>query len=238
MNEVDISVLNKKPELTEKVVLEIEPLAPLSMVKDLPGSFYKSLKSPSKKMLCGLFENILEWHFSYNDRTAIQKEIIKVREKQKIEYIKPQTGSTYIPLLMEYFDIDLVIVYSFFMYNDLWSRAYRRADADVHPKGTQNIHYELIPIKRNRPRDRKKPKQIDSKELFMLFKENVGKFPLYYSTPTSREYIQYSNSIQFTLTVDTFLFECLKIAISKNNKCYVGNSEGWVNLKIERYENK
>ena len=51
------------PELDKRVVLAVRPLAPLSMVDELPGSFYKTLKHPSKKMICGLFENMLGWQF-------------------------------------------------------------------------------------------------------------------------------------------------------------------------------
>jgi CRISPR-associated protein Cas5 len=50
IKEIDITILKEPPKITEKVILEIEPLAPLSMVSDLPGSFYKALKSPNKKM--------------------------------------------------------------------------------------------------------------------------------------------------------------------------------------------
>ena len=47
---LDLSILEKAPELTKEIILEIEPLAPLSMVSELPGSYYKTLKSPSKKI--------------------------------------------------------------------------------------------------------------------------------------------------------------------------------------------
>ena len=232
METINISILEKKPELTEKVTIQIEPLAPLSMVSDLPGSFYKSLKSPNKKMLCGLFENLLGWHFSINHRTAIQKELIKIRKKQKVEYSKLQQGSTYIPLLMEYFEIELTTVPPHFMYNDLWSKAYRRADADVHPKGTQNISYKLIPIKRSKKRDAKKPKQIASEELLKIFLENTGKFPLFYSTPTSREYVALQSPVKLNINIDHTLLKMLEIAINNNNQPYLGNSEGWINLKL------
>ena len=74
MNNIDISILKEKPLLDMKVQLIIEPLAPLSMVAELPGSYYKSLMHPSKKMICGLFENILGWHFDINTRMAILKD--------------------------------------------------------------------------------------------------------------------------------------------------------------------
>lgn len=232
MQTTDLKILQSPPNLSTKATLIIEPLAPLSMVNDLPGSFYKSLKSPSKKMLCGLFENILGWHFSFNHRTAIQKEIIQTRRKQKIDYAKPQTGSTYIPLLMEYFEIDLVTIPEHFMYNDLWNKSYRRADADVHPKGTQNIHYDLIPLKRDKPRDPKKPKQIANAELLKMFLENQGKFPLYYSTPTTREYINHIKPIVINLLIDKNLQDLINKYVNIQSVSYLGNSEGWIELKL------
>lgn len=236
MENINLKILEKEPKLDKKATLIIEPLAPLSMVNDLPGSFYKSLKSPSKKMLCGLFENVLGWHISIEHRTKIQKEVIKLRKKQKIDFSKPQNGSTYIPLLMEYFDIELVTVPPVFHYIDLWSKAYRRSDAVVHPKGTFNLSYELIPIKREKPRDEKKPKQISNKELEVLFKNNLGKFPIYYSSPTSREYINYFGSIEINIIINSELLKNITVALQRNNYLYVGNSEGWINLNIETHE--
>lgn len=77
-------------------MLEIKPLAPLSMATDIPGSYYKTLKSPDKKMLCGLIENILGWHIDLSDRKKVIKELKSVREKQKKGYRNFAVGSTYI----------------------------------------------------------------------------------------------------------------------------------------------
>lgn len=240
--DIDLKILEEPPKITEKVILEIEPLAPLSMVSDLPGSFYKSLKSPNKKMICGLFENILGWHIDLADRKAIQKDLIKERQKGikdkdkkkdlKIEIEGFQSGSTYIPLLYEYFDVGLAVLPEMISYNDLWSKAYRRSDADVHPKGTMNISYELIPEKRKRQRDEKNPKKIAAAELFDIYKNNNGAFPQYYSTPVNREYVSYSGKIQVGLDIDGKLLMQLRDGLKCNNACYLGSSEGWVNLNI------
>ena len=62
---IDLSILKKLPELQTQAVLTIRPLAPLSMVSELPGSFYKTMKFPSKKMLCGLFDRVSSSMFSF-----------------------------------------------------------------------------------------------------------------------------------------------------------------------------
>ena len=236
MENINLKILEKQPELDKRVTLEIDALAPLSMNESLPGSFYKSLKSPSEKMLCGLFENILGWHLSVSDRMTIQKDLIKVRKKQKINIEKPQKGSTYIPLLMEYFKIDLVIIPEFDVVNDLWNKSFRRSDAVVHPNGTMNIDYRLIPEKRAKKRDEKNLMKINPKELEKLFKENLGSFPLYYSSPSLKEYIIPKGNISLTLSIDEELLNILENKIDEVNTAYLGNSEGWVHLNLKNHE--
>ena len=77
---IDLSILKKLPEVKTQAVLSIRPLAPLSMVSELPGSFYKTMKYPSKKMLCGLFENMLGWHFDNKLRLKIFKDMPRQTE--------------------------------------------------------------------------------------------------------------------------------------------------------------
>ena len=147
---IDLSILRKLPELQIQAVLVIRPLAPLSMVGELPGSFYKTMKYPSKKMLCGLFENMLGWHFDNKLRLEIFKDMAKIRKKQKIELTKKQfiQGSAYLPLLMDYFDISgnisLKEFKSMFNYSDLWNRGYRRSDSNKHLNGCRNIDVSLV----------------------------------------------------------------------------------------------
>lgn len=238
MKQLDLSILQKNPQLSISAILEIEPLAPLSMVSELPGSYYNTLKVPDKKMLCGLFENILGWHIDCADRKAIIRELKIIRKTQKKDYSDHVKGSTYIPLLIEYFDIDDVEINlsEGCFYDDLWSRAYRRADADVHPKGTANLDYKLISQKRELKRDDNNSQLIDNKVLGQFFKENIEGYPLYYSTPTMREYVDMKGLYSIKLSIDCDLFELFEGELHLNNIGYLGNSEGWVNLKIKKYD--
>ena len=268
METINLKILESPPDLFVKGKLIIEPLAPLSMVSDLPGSFYKSLKRPSKKMLCGLFENLLGWHIDIADRKEIQKDLVKVRQKgikgkeekkaikSKIESY--QQGSTYIPLLMEYFEIETVTLPPMIHYNDLWSRSYRRADTVKHLGGTRYMdathikkwnHYkQLIPPKidmlKNKLKDaegneekiKELKKQLkDTEDLIeKLFKRYLGKFATFYSSPTSREFVDMKSTIEINVSLNSNLFDLLKLSIEKSNCLYLGNSEGWINLKIDR----
>lgn len=228
-----LSILEKTPYLDREVIVEIEPLAPLSMVSDLPGSYYKTLKTPSKKMLCGLFENILEWHIDAADRKEIIKEVKKIRRKQNIEFPEV-TGSTYAPMLIEYFEIKLPLIPSSFHFDDYWSKAFRRADAIVHPKGTFNLSHELIAQKRELHRNEKKPNQVDDKALESFFKKERDAYPLYYSSPTSREYLLFNGHFSIKLLIDSLLYFDLSQKLESNNIAYLGNSEGWVDVKINK----
>jgi len=228
---LDLSILEGVPCLNREIILEIQPLAPLSMTGDLPGSYFKTLKSPSKKMLCGLFENVLDWHIDAADRKEIISEIKKIRKSQKLEFPE-EGGSSYSPFLMEYFEISLTMIPPLINYDDYWSKAFRRADAIVHPKGTFNLSYNLIAQKRELTRNEKKQSQVDDKSLADFFKTKKDEYPLYYSSPTSREYLVANGKYVFKLLVDTALYELLKERLLVSNMAYLGNSEGWVDLKM------
>lgn len=240
MENLDLSILEKIPDPNLKVILEIEPLAPLSMVSELPGSYYKTLKSPDKKMLCGLFENILGWHIDLEDRKAITQDLKGHRKKQKIEYGNEVKGSTYIPLLWEYFKIELPLIPpQLSHYDDLWSRAFRRTDSYRHTFGTRYINTAFIE-RWNQIRDRVdndiKRKSNEKESLKdKLFKRYMGNFPMYYSTPTKREFIQYGGNFQLKLSIDSSLFEQLEAHLQNENIGYLGSSEGWVNVTIKEF---
>lgn len=237
MSKLDLMILKEIPQLTVKAELRIEPLAPLSMVSEMPGSFYKTLKQPSQKMICGLFENVLGWHISLKDRKNIQGEIKKIRKKKKIDFFNFSKGSTYVPLLIEYFCLDGDTTVDFLevtFFDDYWSRCYRRADAVVHPDGTMNIDYRSIYKKWQLKRDDKKIEQVDKKELEAFFKNNLSSFPMYYTSPTIREYVDLRGSFIIPLLMDVKLFDLLSKELQINNVGYLGNSEGWINLKLTK----
>ncbi len=241
--DINLALLGNIPQINTRAFLEIYPLAPISMVSDLPGSYYKSLKIPNKKMICGLFENLLGWHLSQMDRKSIIKEIVALRKKQAkkqeaLEFVDSTKGSTYSPLLMDYFEIEDVqpVFPKVAFYDDLWSKAFRRSDATgstpTHAKGTLNIDHTLISKKRELPRDSKNEKQVENAALGKFYGENKEGFPFFYSTPTNREFIAMEGKYIVKLEIDVHLLDLLTEIISSNNLCYLGNSEGWVDLKL------
>lgn len=242
---LDLNFIFEKPILDETVSLIIEPLAPFSMVNDIPGSYYKTETKPSKFQLCGLIENILGWHIGAKDREAIWKNLkehYKKRYKEEIE--KPFSNSGYLPLVYNHFEVEFSFVPQLSFFDDLWKKAYRRSDAVVHPNGTPNLDYSLLSEKRELPRDEKKTMQPDGKAVENLFKDNLGKFPLYYTTLAKREYVQLNESrstdqsinlaaYNIKVRIDRQLLENLKTALLQISTAYLGTSDGWVEINFK-----
>lgn len=240
---LDLSILSEFPKLTEKVTLEIRPLAPLSMVSEMPGSYYKSMRFPNQKMICGLFENILGWHIDIPLRISIFKDYKSIREKQGVKTANYVSGSTYHPLLMDYFSIidkPRIKLQHYCIYKDLWSRNYRRENAFVHLDGSRNLDVNIITEKNNLYEDllcKIKNKELDKlganskKEAWI--KKHMGGIPFFYTTPTSREFIVMDGFFEFSLLIDNRLLGLLHDHLSCNNIGYLGTSEGWVNITLE-----
>ncbi len=240
MNTISLSLLKEKPTIDAKAMVSIRPLAPLSMASDMPGSYYKTLKKPDKKMLCGLFENILGWHIDSADRKQLYQELREIRQNQSVDFKGKYSGSTYKPLLMEYFEIDGDIEIDQFkgvcFYDDLWSRCFRRADSNKHINGCRNADYRIIAHKYQafKEIDNTDLKSSDKeKEKDGWFKENIGSYPYYYSSPTKREYISIDGVFKLKLSMNETLLSSLTQNIQSNNIGYLGNNEGWVDIKIE-----
>lgn len=230
MKEIDISILSREPNNTEEVTLIIEPLAPLSMVTDLPGSYYKSQKAPSKKMLCGLIENIIGWRFSGDVRNKIVQST-KLATNTVSEY---QQGSTYKPLLMDYFEIisePIVKFDSVVFFDDIWSRNHSRKDSPrAHAIKCRNITQQLI-----KEWDKKVEESPGNKAVIGTDYKKL--IPNFYPIPTKREYVSLKNgSYNYSIKFDPELLYNLCNSLSFYNIGYLGNNEGWVDVKIKKYD--
>lgn len=227
----DISILFENPEKNKKVLLIIEPLAPVSIVSTLPGSYYKSQDKPTKANLCGMFENVLGWHIGTKERKAILKKMTQVYKKKygtkDIEVENSTVG--YTSILGHLFEIELPLIPPIISrYDDVWKQQLFR-DGYSHPKGTPNLHHKLIAQKKELDQ---KDGSITNEAIANFFKENKGYFPMYYTSPRKREYIVLGGNYQFQLIMSSPLFETLFDVLNESNLAYLGNNEGWVNLKI------
>lgn len=242
MKSIDITILSQKPCLDVKARLTIQPLAPLSMVSELPGSYYKSLKYPSKKMVCGLFENILGWHFDNDTRARIINDLKKTRKKQKItiDYKDFTQGSTYIPLLMEYFEMPSVPSIEEFKalctYDDYWSKAYRRADSHLHINGLRYMNADTISQYTKAYEEIDGDEELKSNEKNQRktswFKKHIGEFAQYYSSPAKKEFVHLDGRFVYDIIIDPCLYSLLFAICRQVNIGYLGNNEGWVDISI------
>ena len=210
---VNLEIIFQKPVLEKRIKLIILPLAPLSMVSDIPGTYYKTQDIPDKYKLCGLFENILGWHFDKGDRLAIQKKLKEFNKKilKNASYENNEANSGFQPLLFNFFETGMVLKYSSQHYNDLWKKAFSRLDAYVHAKGTPNLDYELL---------KTKPKNLDNKGIELLLKTNKEKYPMYYTSPTLREYVVHEGEIQIKIDIHQPLFIELEKALQHTSTAY------------------
>ena len=233
---INLDILFQKPEKTVKTMLTIEPLAPLSMVSTMPGSFYKTLAEPSKFHLCGALENTLGWHFEDKDRKAIQKRVNKFYEKvlklSNPEWFSSEVG--FLPITHHLFEIlPLKVLPAVTFYKDLWKQMRKRSDGYSHPNGTMNMSYEIIPLKMDLARTEKGTVTNDA--ITEFYKENIGKYPMYYTSAGNREFVLITEGMyRYNLLMTEGFYNALEIAISENNLAYLGTNEGWVNLKIQK----
>lgn len=225
--EIDIKYLFEPPDLTKYVFLTIQPLAPLSMVNSLPGSYYKTEHVPNKLMLCGLFENILNLHISEKDRIMIQKKIknhYKKKYKQNYEPINSIVG--YKPVLGHLFEVELpYVIPDMIFYEDLWTQHLIGGD-ERHLRGVVNydwrIEKDIIRLK----------EKNNSSDRNTYFENHKDRFPRYYRSPKLREFLITNGEYTLRLKMTLSLFHLMDYAIKENNIGYLGTSEGWVHLSI------
>jgi len=224
---IDINFLLDKPEFTKTAILKINPLAPLSMVTNVPGSYYKTEHQPDKYMLCGLFENLLNFHLTIQDRTIIRRKIKNYYQREKIgNYLTESSNVGFQPIINHLFEIELPIVKpQMIFYEDYWTQHLIGAD-ERHFKGCINNSWEIENdiIKLN--------KENNNKKISKYFKENISKFPMYYRSPKLREFMIAKGEYLIKLKMTENLFLLIKNILTKNNNGYLGTSEGWVDLEI------
>ncbi len=79
---IDLSFYLEPPELNQRGKLTIWALAPLSMVSQQPGTYFRSELSPTNEMLYGLVENAAGWHFHEDQRKILFKGLAKAAKKK------------------------------------------------------------------------------------------------------------------------------------------------------------
>lgn len=206
-------------------MLRIKPLAPLSMVSSIPGSFYRSGQEPTKEMLYGMLENIMGWHYSPEIRRSIKKALNKNSKKREVKFESIFSESGYEPMLQQFVRIHkLFLKPTMESYVDLWTQHLKHNDKR-HFDGIRNYDWRLA-------------REINlvegDKEKEALLKGNQSKFPNYYQSPKRREFVKVAGEYIYEVEVETSFVDTLLQKIEDPvSPPYLGTSEGWVDIKIE-----
>jgi len=255
VNNINLNFYEEEPLLDFSGNLEIQPLAPLSMVSSQPGSYFRSELAPTTDMLLGLCENALGWHFHNDLRKILLKSLTKQVQKshKKNKELKDhpwfsgkpkRSGSGYFSFLQHHLIFsEVTLPENLLTYDDLWSMS-NRANSINFVGGSRNYDsrlegiINLSKLEKIAFGDRKEFETYTLEELRNLKegKVKVGAinpfFPMYYSSPRKRGYVEsetpYKVSFKCTRTVAKLLEKAL---YSPAAPLYLGNSEGWVYVK-------
>lgn len=217
-NKMDIGFLAEEPVFNTKLKLTITPLAPLSMVSELPGSYYHSNLMPTENMIFGLIENMIYFHFSDEIRNSIIKAVKKAAKKKKWETTDfHSSGSKYKSIFQKHIRItDIKTPEKKVVFQDLWSQHLKRAD-DGHYNGSRNYDWRL-------------ENSYDK----LTEKQRIRYYPYYYISPTNREYIIYNETIIVLIETKKEINDVL-LGYSQNPAAplYLGSNDGWVEVNAE-----
>lgn len=157
------------PELTHSATLEIEALAPLSMVVSQPGTYYRSAPQPSFKMVLGLLENAMGLHLDGRTRKTVVKELTKIVKKvvgRKSSWSDHpwftgkgfSSGSGYYSLLQHHLSIESIKAPSnFIAYDDLCSFHFR-TDKSTLVGGSRGYDHRMESLV---TKSRQKPSNVE-----------------------------------------------------------------------------
>jgi CRISPR-associated protein Cas5 len=235
-NEIDISNLFEKPVLNKQAILWIEPLAPLSMVVSMPGSYYRSQGEPSPFMIYGMLENMLGWHFDDKIRRDILKKMkTEFSKKYKIKELSSESSEvSYTPILQQHVKIEAPALFqpqkTFF--EDYWTQHLKDVD-ERHAKGNRNYDVSLEVQVNN---IYSQPKEDRDKLWRTIFEKNNKLFPNYYQSPTKREFVATIGKYGFKIITNESLLNLLIETIDQtpSSPIYIGTNEGWIDLQIQK----
>ncbi|WP_020599889.1 hypothetical protein [Spirosoma panaciterrae] len=259
MDRIDLQFFLEPPNLTVNAALEIEALAPLSMVAAQPGAYYRSQPAPTDYMLYGLLENALGWHLS----ASIRKQVIDGLKKQVKKEIKknknwsdslwatgkpvgsPEIGFVSLLQYHLYFSGPHVLP-AVDTFDDLWSQQLRDTGRSFFG-GSKHYDASLSTLMTRERQgevefgDRAEHKNLSGLDLEQVaagakiqYKSIRDRFPHYYVSPTTREYVIPHRPYLFRLQTTPTVSALLKTAFSDPAApLYLGSNDGWVEVNYE-----
>jgi len=249
-------ILSEAPNFDVTLKLKVSALAPLSMNNSVPGKFYPSGYKPSESMVLGMIENAIGLYLDEGDR----KELSKITKKKTSAGKDLQTSvSQYISVLQHHLRIDHITESFAMKFTDFFSQQLNRSEGDARLNGGANMSYELVKYlselknissiaaaKRNElspekiqelgEKDEEKIKQLgdEKKKSIDLREKELNKLiACYYTTPSTREYIEPLNDYIITISTSEYLDEIIRHSLfDPESPLFLGTNDGWVDVEV------
>jgi CRISPR-associated protein Cas5 len=259
MEQIDLRFFTEPPELTITAMLQIDALAPLSMVAAQPGAYYRSQPAPTDFMLYGLLENALGWHLSDTPRKQVMDDLKKLAKKaakknktwdESSWIVAKPVGSPeigFVSLLQYHVLFEGPHVFpAVDTFDDLWSQQLRDTGRSFFG-GSRHYDASLSSLMTRQRRgevefgDRAEHESLTDEALQQApegakiqYKSVRSRFPHYYVSPTVREYVIPKSPYLFRLRTTPVVSALLKNAFNDPAApLYVGSNDGWVDVKYE-----
>lgn len=229
------TLLLPPPEFTVRGILEINALAPLSMVAKMPGKYYTSQLEPTELMLLGTLENALGWHIGEVERNRLIKTLENKHDRKALA-----SGVGFQSLLQWHVRFGVMAVPPLLHYDDLWTQHLK---GKMFTEGSRNYDAQAIPL-------------MNAKRSGLIVTSNAAKarkgnealtdfktgdeintvvlrpyFPQYYSSPTLRGYVEPQGPYRVGIETSPALAAALQAAIADPAApLYLGSNDGWIEL--------
>ncbi len=259
MDQIDLSFFIEPPELIVTAMLQIDALAPLSMVAAQPGAYYRSQPAPTDFMLYGLLENALGWHLSSTPRKQVMddlKKLVKKSAKKSKTWFEspwligrpagsPEIG--FVSLLQYHVSFEGPHVFpAVDTFDDLWSQQLRDTGRSFFG-GSRHYDASLSDLMTRERRDEvefgdRAEHEVLSNEALQQVTEGAkiqyksvrSRFPHYYVSPTVREYVVPRSPYLFRLRTTPTVSALLRDAFNDPAApLYIGSNDGWVDVSYE-----
>lgn len=231
-----IFVLSPNSELTKNFKAIIHPLGPLSMTSGIPMDFRKTDVVPTGKMLYGMFENLIGFHFNPVQRKIIVKQLELFYGKQfDLLFQRTNNDKKFFPIIQHILRMELEndeksLIDGASFFNDLVSSMNERIsyskELKTHFGGSKTLDKDLVvnfkSIKNNF-------EKFSEKE----YQSIANKLPKSYSQPVVRQYVILNQDIVLNCSSTPELYELLKENNKIKKSLFLGNSESLVEVEIQ-----
>lgn len=230
-------VLAPPSALTKKFQVKIHPLGPLSMTSGQPMEFRKTDVVPTGKMLYGMFENLIKFHFSVKQREEIVKQLQKFYGNQfNLLFQSTNNDKKFFPIIQHILTMELANDKSSLINGATFFSDYANT---LNARLTKNPSLEL---QTHFGGSRTMDESIIGNHKFI--KENFAKFtpeeyldiqdklPAFYVKPMVRQYVVLNQDIILNCVSTPELYNLMKEHNNVNKSLYLGHSESLIELDI------